>query len=64
VAARFTDAPELYRILKLAIANVLIEELREVSEGRLRDHEYLSDVVQPGNVVITSNWDLLIERAA
>jgi hypothetical protein len=29
----FTDAPELYRVLKLAIANVLIEKLREVSEA-------------------------------
>jgi hypothetical protein len=60
----FTDAPELYRVLKLAIANVLIEDLRDVSEERLRDHEYLDEVVQPGNVVVTSNWDLLIERAA
>jgi hypothetical protein len=58
----FTDAPELYRILKLAIANVLIDELRDVSQERLRNHEYLSEVVQPGNVVISSNWDLLIER--
>jgi hypothetical protein len=60
----FTDAPELYRVLKLAIANVLIEKLRELDDQRLVDHAYLQEVVRPGNVVITSNWDLLIERAA
>jgi hypothetical protein len=61
---RFADAPELYRVLKLAIANVLVDHLREIADDRLREHDYLGEVVQPGNVVITSNWDLLIERTA
>jgi hypothetical protein len=61
---RFTDAPELYRILKLAIANVLVDRLKDVSDERLQVHAYLDEVVTPGNVVITSNWDLLIERTA
>jgi hypothetical protein len=61
---RFTDAPELYRVLKLAIANLLVDRLREVTDDRLADHAYLQEVVAAGNVVITSNWDLLIERVA
>lgn len=27
-------------------------------------HDYLEEIVQPGNIVITSNWDPLIERLA
>jgi hypothetical protein len=27
-------------------------------------HPYLDELVQPGNIVITSNWDVLIERCA
>jgi hypothetical protein len=61
---RFTDAPELYRVLKLAIANLLIDKLRELNDDPLRAHDYLDQMVRPGNVVITSNWDLLVERAA
>lgn len=61
----FKDAPELFRSLKFAIAHLLIERLR-ACDDKLGDpgHPYLDSVVQPGNIVITSNWDLIIERYA
>ena len=60
----FSDAPDLYRTLKFAIAHLLIERLRDVKDENLRSHRYLDEIVRPGTVIITSNWDLLIERAA
>lgn len=59
------DAPELYRKLKFAIARLLLEKLR-ACDRRLKagDHAYLDQVAQPGNIVITSNWDVAIERYA
>ncbi len=60
----FHDAPELYRSLKFAIAHLLIEKLRECDADLRAGHAYLGEVVQPGNIVITSNWDLVIERYA
>lgn len=60
----FADAPHLYRSLKSAIAHLLIEKLRE-AHRKLRDgHPYLDEIVKPGNFIITSNWDVLIERYA
>lgn len=64
VETGFTDAPDLYRALKVSIARALLESTRDVNETRLINHEYLKQIVQPGNIVITSNWDPLIERAA
>ncbi|MEA2407518.1 MAG: hypothetical protein QOE69_1637 [Thermoleophilaceae bacterium] len=60
-----TDAPELYRKLKFAIARLLLERLR-ACDGRLKagGHHYLDELVKPGNIVITSNWDVAIERYA
>src|SRR6202035_907549 len=61
LAGGFSDAPHIFRSLKSAIARMLIEKLR-ACDGSLRaGHAYLDDIVQPGNVIITSNWDLLIE---
>lgn len=60
----FADAPALYRSLRLAIAQVLIERIREARDTISAGHDALDEIVQPGNVVITSNWDLLIERYA
>ena len=59
------DAPELLRRLKFAIARELIQRFK-ASEVRLRTdgHAYLDDVVQAGNIVVTSNWDVAIERYA
>jgi hypothetical protein len=60
----FNDAPELYRSLKLAIAHLLVERLRDLKEEDLQSHDYLDRITTPGNVVITSNWDVLLERTA
>ncbi len=59
------DAPELYRKLKFAIARLLLEKLRD-SDRRLKagNHGYLDAMVKPGNIVVTSNWDIAIERYA
>ena len=58
------DAPELFRALKFAIAQVIIERLRAVDAQLAHGHAYLDRVVQPGNVVVTSNWDVALERYA
>jgi hypothetical protein len=60
----FHDAPDLYRSLKFAIAHLLTERLRDVDTTLKAGHEYLEKVVQPGNIVVTLNWDLVIERYA
>lgn len=60
----FADAPHLYRSLKRAISRLLIEKLRQCDSALEGDHSYLDAVVQRGNVVITSNWDVLVERYA
>ena len=60
----FDDARELFRLLKRAIAHVLINAARQLDADRFRDSEFLRDVVQPGNIIVTSYWDTLIERFA
>jgi hypothetical protein len=60
----FADAPQLYRSLKLAIAQMLIDRTRGCSGTLRAGHAYLDEIVQPGNIVITSNWDVLLERYA
>jgi hypothetical protein len=55
------NAPEMYRLLKRGTACLLVDRLRNVGSQRLRDHEYLDEMVQPGHIIITSNWDLLVE---
>lgn len=60
----FADAPHLYRALKIAIANLLIRKLGRCERVLDNGHPYLDEIVQPGNVVVTSNWDVLIERYA
>ena len=49
--------------LRLAIVRILCERLREISvpDGGWPEVER---IVRPGNVIITSNWDLLIEHYA
>ena len=59
------DAPELYRSLKFAIARILIERLRQCdAKLSANRHPYLDSVVQPGNIAVTSNWDVALERYA
>lgn len=60
----FHDAPDLYRSLKFAIAHLLTERLREVGPQLEAGHAYLDQMVSPGNIIVTSNWDLVIERYA
>lgn len=60
----FADAPHLYRSLKLAIAHLLILQTRACRDVLRDGHPFLDEVVQRGKVVITSNWDPLIERYA
>jgi hypothetical protein len=64
LAGGFHDAPELYRSLKFAIAHLLIERIRDCNPHLEAGHAYLDEVVQPGNIVITSNWDIVVERYA
>jgi hypothetical protein len=65
LAGGFRDAPDLYRTLKFAIAHLLIERIRECDARLARNgHPYLDAFVQPGNIVITSNWDFALERYA
>jgi hypothetical protein len=64
LAGGLHDAPLLYRSLKAAIAHLLIEATRRCNR-RLRDgHPYLDEMVQPGHIIVTSNWDLVVERYA
>ncbi|MFL5842812.1 MAG: hypothetical protein ACJ77Z_20385 [Thermoleophilaceae bacterium] len=60
----FTDAPHLYRTLKLAIAQLLIQGTRDCAPVLRKGHPYLDEIVREGNVIVTSNWDPLIERYA
>jgi hypothetical protein len=58
------DARELLRSLKFALTRLLVAGVKSAEgNGRLA-HAYLDDMVVPGNMIITTNWDLLIERVA
>src|SRR3954463_8051075 len=60
----FRDAPSLYRDLKFAIAHLVIERSRACDARLSQGHAYLEEILQPGNIVITSNWDVVLERYA
>lgn len=65
VGTGFQDAPELYRLLRRGIAHLLIERTRRTrSLPGFVTHSYLKEMVQPGHIIITSNWDTLIEEFA
>ncbi|WP_439565374.1 SIR2 family protein [Microcella sp.] len=51
------------RLLKLGITRVLIDRTRE-NYDKVRDSTLLDEMVKPGSLIVTSNWDLLIEVAA
>lgn len=55
---------DLLRALRRSIARLLIERSRQIPAERLKRHEYLTKAVAPGNVIITTNWDPLVERFA
>jgi len=60
----FDDARELFRLLKRGIVHVLLQAARGIDEARFASSEFSADMVQPGHIIITSNWDTLIERYA
>lgn len=64
VGTGFRDAPDLYRLLRLGIAHLLLDRIRGLDDSRLLAHAYLDEMVQPGHIIITSNWDPLIEHFA
>lgn len=50
--------------LRFAIVHLLCETLRQVDDALLANgHDLLDRMIQKGNVVITTNWDTLVERA-
>lgn len=60
----FEDARDLYRLLKRGIAHILIHYSKQIDEERFRASVFLREMVQPGHIIITSNWDTLVERYA
>jgi hypothetical protein len=50
--------------LRFAIANILSTRTKAVDKELGSTHEFLDEAIQPNNVIITSNWDFLLERAA
>lgn len=55
---------ELLADLRRAVANVLINALRAVDDALGVEQPELHEILTPGNLVITTNWDLLLERYA
>ncbi|HUP70815.1 MAG TPA: hypothetical protein VM142_13520 [Acidimicrobiales bacterium] len=60
----FGNPRELQRTLPAAMAHLLIDRCRASNDTLEKGHSYLDKIVQPGNIAITSNWDLLPERYA
>lgn len=55
---------ELQRRLKRAISHMLIDKARAIPQDSLANHAYLTEAVAPDNVIITTNWDPIVERFA
>lgn len=51
------------RLLKLGIARILIDRTRSIASDHFRA-PMLDSIVKPGGIVITSNWDPVVEVAA
>jgi hypothetical protein len=58
------DSGALLTDLKFAIANALVYDLREAETALQTSHAELEAILTAGNVVITLNWDMMIERYA
>jgi hypothetical protein len=58
------DSPELFRSLKRAIAHLMCWKIRDVGDATIKNHGYLQQIVQPGNIIITTNWDTIVETHA
>lgn len=64
LAGGLKDSRALLTDLKFAIANTLVADLRNVDESLASAHGELNQILTSGNVVITLNWDLMVERYA
>lgn len=60
----FKDAANLDRSLRFAIAHLLIDRMHNAEPRMEAGHSFVDQIVQPGIIAITSNWDLLLERYA
>lgn len=64
--AGFRDSKKLHDDLKITITKILCGKTSEIDEDELRDkigtHPDIASMIQAGNVIITSNWDTIIER--
>jgi len=59
----FSDRP-LLADLRFAVVHLLCEALRRLPDTALRQpHPLLDRMIRPGSVVVTTNWDTLVERA-
>jgi Putative DNA-binding HTH domain len=58
------ETADFFRRLKFGIANLLVKRLKEADSRLEAGSEHLDEVVQPGNIVVTSNWDFGIEHYA
>jgi hypothetical protein len=58
------DSDALLTDLKFAIANALVSDLRDADQALANPHSELDRILTPGNVVISLNWDTMLERYA
>lgn len=62
---RLKDANELRRDLKMSIVRLLISKQREAeASSKFSGNAYLDEVVREGSVIVTTNWDMMVERYA
>jgi hypothetical protein len=60
-----SDSADLGDELRFAIVQILCQRLGRATDDSLRaPHQVLDRIINRGNIVITTNWDTLIERAA
>lgn len=60
----FKRSERLYRRLRRSLAHVLFRHLSRIDSDLETPHPKLEEILQPGNFVITTNWDILLERYA
>ncbi len=59
-----SNTADFFRRLKFGIAYLLTKRLRDVDAKLVQGSDYLDQIVRPGNIVVTSNWDFGIEHYA
>ena len=58
------ETAEFFRKLKFGIAHLLTQRLRDADPRLKNGSDYMDQMVAPGNIVVTSNWDFGIEHYA